>query len=38
VLPLVEQHLGDLGIPVIVYSGYHAGVAADEGLADRAAA
>lgn len=33
VAPLIGQHLGDLGIPVIVYAGYHAGVAADEGLA-----
>ena len=38
VAPLVEQHLGDLGIPVIVYFGYHAGVAADEGLPASAAA
>jgi O-acetyl-ADP-ribose deacetylase (regulator of RNase III) len=32
VAPLVRQHLGDLGVPVIVYSTYRAGVAADEGL------
>jgi len=33
VRPLVEQHLGDLGIPVIVYTTYRAGVAAEEPLA-----
>ena len=32
VRPLVEQHLGDLPIPVIVYTEYHAGVAAKEPL------
>ncbi|MBU8976858.1 macro domain-containing protein [Lysobacter sp. MMG2] len=31
VRPLV-QHLGELGIPVIVYTTYHADVAANEGL------
>lgn len=30
VLPLVKQHLGDLPIPVYVYTTYHAGVAANE--------
>ena len=33
VKPLIEHHLGDLGIPVIVYETYHPGIAADEGLA-----
>lgn len=32
VRPLIEQHLGGLGIPVITYSTYHAGMQADEGL------
>jgi O-acetyl-ADP-ribose deacetylase (regulator of RNase III) len=32
VKPLIEQRLGGLEIPVIVYSEYHAGVAAEEGL------
>lgn len=32
VQPLVAQHLGDLKIPVIVYTTYHADQAADEGL------
>ncbi|MDP3871651.1 MAG: macro domain-containing protein [Pseudomonadota bacterium] len=32
VKPLVEQHLGSLGIPVIVYETYHQGVAASEQL------
>ena len=32
VKPLVEQHLGSLGIPVIVYETYHQGVAANERL------
>lgn len=31
VKPLVIQHLGDLGIPVYVYSLYHAGQRATEG-------
>lgn len=30
VQPLIRQHLGDLDIPVYVYSQYHAGVAATE--------
>ena len=30
VLPLIKQHLGDLGIPVYVYSTYHKGVKAQE--------
>lgn len=33
VKPLLEHHLADLGIPVIVYETYRPGVAADEGLA-----
>ena len=34
VLPLIRQHLGDLKIPVMVYSTYHTGQKADEpGLA-----
>ncbi len=32
VKPLVEQHLGDVGVPVIVYATYHKGEQADEGL------
>ena len=32
VLPEIEKHLGDAGIPIIVYSTYHAGQAAAEGL------
>jgi O-acetyl-ADP-ribose deacetylase (regulator of RNase III) len=32
VLPLIEKHLGSLSIPVLVYSTYHAGMAADEKL------
>lgn len=32
VKPLVEQYLGDLGVPVIVYTTFHKGVQADEGL------
>lgn len=32
VKPLVEQHLADLGIPVVVYETFHMGQAADEGL------
>lgn len=32
VKPLVEQHLGDLKIPVIVYATYHANQKAAEGL------
>ena len=30
VLPLIKQYLGDLPIPVFVYTTYHAGVQADE--------
>ncbi|QJW97172.1 macro domain-containing protein [Frigoriglobus tundricola] len=30
VKPLIQQHLGDLPIPVYVYTTYHAGVHADE--------
>jgi O-acetyl-ADP-ribose deacetylase (regulator of RNase III) len=37
VKPLVEDILGSLPIPVIVYSTYRAGVKADEGLADNQA-
>lgn len=33
VKPLLEHHLADLGIPVIVYETYRPGVAADERLA-----
>jgi O-acetyl-ADP-ribose deacetylase (regulator of RNase III) len=33
VAPLIETHLGALNIPILVYSTFHAGVAADEGLA-----
>lgn len=32
VKPLVEQHLGGLGVPVIIYETYRQGVAADEKL------
>lgn len=32
VRPLVQQYLGDLGIPVIVYTTYHKGEQANEGL------
>ncbi len=32
VKPLIEHHLSDLGIPVIVYETYRANHAADEGL------
>ena len=35
VKPLMQQHLGGLGIPVVVYSEYHAGVQAEESLAAR---
>ena len=35
--PLIEAHLGSLGIPVIVYATYRPGVVADEGLVTRAA-
>ncbi len=33
VKPLIEHHLGELGIPVIVYEVYRPNLAADEGLA-----
>ena len=36
VKPLVEKHLGDLGIPVVVYETFHAGAKANEGLPARA--
>jgi O-acetyl-ADP-ribose deacetylase (regulator of RNase III) len=32
VRPAIEKHLGDAGIPVIVYATFHAGLAAAEGL------
>ena len=32
VRPLLKRHLGDLGIPVVVYTEYRAGVEAEEGL------
>ena len=32
VRPLIDKHLGDLSIPVIVYTTYHAGQAAAEKL------
>lgn len=32
VKPLVEQHLGGLGVPVIIYETYRQGVTADEKL------
>lgn len=32
VKPLIEQHLGELPIPVLVYETFHAGVRADEKL------
>lgn len=38
VAPLVRQHLGDLGIPIIVYATYHKGVKAAEHLPARTAA
>ena len=33
VKPLIEQHLGDLSIPIFVYATYHAGVQAKETTA-----
>lgn len=33
--PLIRSHLAGLGIPVIVYATYRAGVVADEGLVER---
>ncbi len=32
VKPLIQKHLADAGIPIVVYSEFHAGVAADEKL------
>lgn len=32
VKPLIQQYLGGLGVPVIIYEVYHAGVQADEKL------
>lgn len=32
VKPLIQQHLGEVGVPVIVYSTFHPGMAADEEL------
>ena len=32
VRPLVEQHLGDLGIPIVVYTEFHQGMQAKERL------
>ena len=32
VKPLLDRHLGGLGIPVPVYTTHHAGQQADEGL------
>lgn len=32
VKPLVEQHLSDLNIPIIIYEKYTSGVKADEGI------
>ena len=32
VRPLIDEYLGDLDVDVIVYSEFHAGVQADEGL------
>jgi O-acetyl-ADP-ribose deacetylase (regulator of RNase III) len=32
VYPLIKQHLSDLSIPVLVYTTFHKGVAADEKL------
>ncbi|AVP97459.1 Appr-1-p processing protein [Ahniella affigens] len=37
VKPLIEHHLGDLGIPVLVYETYRPQQAADEGLTQHAA-
>jgi O-acetyl-ADP-ribose deacetylase (regulator of RNase III) len=34
VKPLIEKHLGDLDIPVIVYETYQANLPAEEGLPD----
>jgi O-acetyl-ADP-ribose deacetylase (regulator of RNase III) len=32
VRPLIQKHLSDAGVPIIVYSEFHAGVSANEGL------
>ncbi len=32
VLPVIEEQLGDLGIPIVIYSEFHAGQAAKENL------
>ena len=32
VKPLIQKHLGDVGIPIIVYNEFHVSVAADERL------
>ena len=32
VRPLIEKHLGDLGIPVVLYTEFHSGQQAEEGL------
>ncbi len=32
VKPLIHKHLSDVGVPIIVYSTFHPGLAADEGL------
>jgi O-acetyl-ADP-ribose deacetylase (regulator of RNase III) len=34
VKPLIEHHLSEMDIPVIVYETYHANQAADEGIAE----
>ena len=36
VKPLIEQHLGELGIPVLVYDTFHAGERGDEKLTAKA--
>ena len=36
VLPLIEQHLGDLNIPVIIYESYVKGEKVSEGIAKAA--
>jgi len=38
VLPLIRQHLGNLGIPVYLYSTYHKGLQAAESAPALAAA
>lgn len=35
--PLIEEHLSDLNIPVVVYNTYTAGVTADEGINEQTA-